>query len=184
MDAPGTERIATALGMAWVYYPAILHLRTKRDFGNAVLSRWPIEGDAKIELPHRSRYAGTQRIATAATVRVGRRLVRVYSTHLGTPADVSAGARRDQLRAIFADAAQFPVVIVGGDMNSSSVGDVALELGYSWPTRWIPRTTRLGRWDHLFLKGFGLAADSAAGAVLRGQGISDHHPIWAIGILR
>src|SRR3712207_1456288 len=45
MDAAGTQRIAHALGMWYVYYPAIFHLRTRRDFGNAVLSRWPIVGD-------------------------------------------------------------------------------------------------------------------------------------------
>src|SRR5687767_9964801 len=38
MDAIGTRRIAEALGMSYVYYPAIFRHRSARDFGNAVLS--------------------------------------------------------------------------------------------------------------------------------------------------
>ena len=71
MDSSGTERIANALGMWHVYYPAIYHRRTRRDFGNAVLSRFPIVEDRKIILPHASRYARTHRIATAATIQAG-----------------------------------------------------------------------------------------------------------------
>src|SRR5688500_8183310 len=49
MDAIGTRRIAHALGMSWIYYPAIFRHPTARDFGNAVLSRWSIVADSKIE---------------------------------------------------------------------------------------------------------------------------------------
>jgi endonuclease/exonuclease/phosphatase family metal-dependent hydrolase len=52
MDGEGTERVADALGFWYVYFPAIYHLRTHREFGNAVLSRWPIVEDRKILLPH------------------------------------------------------------------------------------------------------------------------------------
>src|SRR5262245_61890875 len=45
MDAPGTERLARELGYDYVYYPSALHPQTSRDFGNAVLSRWPIVSD-------------------------------------------------------------------------------------------------------------------------------------------
>src|SRR5690349_19001225 len=61
MDDEGTRRVAEAMHMRYVYYPAIRHYRTKRDFGNAILSAWPIENDAKVILPHTSRYARTQR---------------------------------------------------------------------------------------------------------------------------
>ena len=47
MDARGTRRIAEALGMSYVYYPAIFRRRSGKDFGNAVLSRWPITADRK-----------------------------------------------------------------------------------------------------------------------------------------
>jgi endonuclease/exonuclease/phosphatase family metal-dependent hydrolase len=183
MDAPSTQRIAEALGMAYVYYPAIYHKRAKHDFGNAVLSRWPIVEDAKLILPHPSRYAGTNRTATAATLRVGDTLVRVYSTHLGTPLDVRGSRRREQLRAIVADAARFPLVVIAGDLNDHDVGRVARDAGYAWPTESGPRTTRLGRWDHIFLKGLKAPETNASGTVLDAYRISDHRPVWALGIL-
>jgi endonuclease/exonuclease/phosphatase family metal-dependent hydrolase len=51
MDAEGTRRIAEALGMGWVYYPAAVHPKRGSDFGNAILSRWPIVADEKLMLP-------------------------------------------------------------------------------------------------------------------------------------
>jgi endonuclease/exonuclease/phosphatase family metal-dependent hydrolase len=184
MDAAGTQRVAHALGMWYVYYPVIFHRRTRRDFGNAVLSRWPIVDDAKLVLPHPSRYARTHRSATAATLRVGASRVRVYSTHLGTVADIGAGRREDQLRAILADAADHAVVVIGGDLNDATIGIVAEEAGYSWPTRDGPRTTRFGRWDHVFLKGLDSPDTAASGTVIDAHRVSDHRPVWAVGILR
>ena len=188
MDAAGTRRIAEALGMAWVYYPAIYRRPTRRDFGNAVLARWPIVEDAKLVLPHVSRYARTQRIATAATVRVGAGAdtarVRVYSAHLGTVLDVGAGARRDQLRAIVADAARYPRVILGGDMNSPDVGRVARDAGYAWPTAGFGATTPHGApLDHVFLRGLAPPGAAAAGVVTAHRRASDHDPIWAAAVL-
>jgi len=189
MDGDGTRRVAEALGMAYVYYPAIFRRPTRRDFGNAVLSRWPIEGDAKLVLPHVSRYARTQRIATAATIRVGDTTrVRVYSTHLGTVFDVGAAARRAQLRAILADAERWPRVVLGGDMNSEDVGRVAVAMGYAWPTERGPYTTpRRQRLDHVFLKGLATpngTAPAAAGVVSEIRGASDHFAVWVIAVLR
>jgi endonuclease/exonuclease/phosphatase family metal-dependent hydrolase len=184
MDADGTKRLAESLGLSYVYYPAIYHLRTKRDFGNAVLSRWPIVDDGKLTLPRVSRYAGTHRIATAATLRIGDALVRVYSTHLGTLADIGAAARAEQLRAIIDDAAPYRRVVIGGDMNAHAVGAVARQLGYSWPTERGPHTTRLGRWDHIFLKGLASPDSGGAGTVLDVRDASDHRPVWALAILR
>ncbi|HYD52324.1 MAG TPA: endonuclease/exonuclease/phosphatase family protein [Gemmatimonadaceae bacterium] len=178
MDADATRRVAEALRMGWVYYPALRHRRTGRDFGNAVLSRWPIVDDARLVLPHPSWYAGTHRIATAATVQVGATRLRVYSTHLGTPLDVTEWGRREQLRAIVAAAAPYPHVVIGGDLNSRRVGAVARDAGFAWPTERLGRTTRLGRWDHLFVRGLTLPARDAAGVVPRARGISDHHPVW------
>jgi endonuclease/exonuclease/phosphatase family metal-dependent hydrolase len=184
MDAAGTKRVADALGMWYVYYPAIFHRRTQRDFGNAVLSRWPIVDDAKLVLPHPSRYARTHRIAARATLRIGTARVRVYSTHLGTLADIGSGRRREQLRAILADAARHPFVVIGGDLNEANIGRVAEEAGYAWPTRDGPRTTRFGRWDHVFLKGLESPRAGASGTVLGARGISDHRPVWAVALLR
>jgi endonuclease/exonuclease/phosphatase family metal-dependent hydrolase len=182
MDAVGTQQVAAALGMWYVYYPAIFHRRTRRDFGNAILSRWPIVDDAKLLLPHPSRYAGTHRIAAAATVRVGLSRVRVYSTHLGTVADIGSARRRDQLRAILADAADHPLVVIGGDLNDATTARVARDAGYAWPTEHGPRTTRFGRWDHIVLRGFAGWDSVASGTVVDARGVSDHRPVWAVAV--
>jgi endonuclease/exonuclease/phosphatase family metal-dependent hydrolase len=174
MDDEGTRRVAEAMHMRYVYYPAIRHYRTKRDFGNAILSAWPIESDAKVILPHISRYAHTQRIATAATILVGNRRIRVYSTHLSTIADAGTSSRRNQLRTIAADAEGFPFVILGGDLNSRSAGESLPLVGYSWPTADGPRTTLGGRWDHVFLKGL----RASGSGIVDDRGASDHKAIW------
>jgi len=180
MDGPGATRIARALGMSAVYYPAIHRRRTRRDFGNAVLSRCPLTDGARIVLPHRSRYAGTQRIATAATLRVGDRAVRVYSVHLGTVADVSGGQRRAQLDAVLRDARRYPAAVVGGDMNTSDLDASARESGFAWITQRNGRTTRFGRWDHVLTHGLPVGDPPAAGVEPRGRVASDHAAIWAI----
>ncbi|HVF39882.1 MAG TPA: endonuclease/exonuclease/phosphatase family protein, partial [Gemmatimonadaceae bacterium] len=183
-DEVGTKRIADAFRMWHVYYPATLHLRTKRGFGNAVLSRWPIVEDSKIILPNVSLVGRTQRTATAATIQFGSDQVRVYSTHLSTPFDVTPGARRAQLRAILEDAKKFRAVVIGGDMNSGSIGEVARDAGYYWPTERGPRTTRGGRWDHIFLKGLKVPDGTSAGTINDVRGSSDHRPVWATALVR
>lgn len=183
MDEPGTRQVADALGMAYVYYPATFHLRTRRDFGNAVLSRWPIVDDAKVLLPHQGIFGKLQRTATGATIRVGGSLVRVYSVHLGTMANATAAARRAQLGAILADAEPHAHVVIGGDMNSHGIGRVCRERGYLWPTEHGPRTTRFGRWDHIFFKGLTNPVGASAGTVRDVRGASDHRPVWAVAAL-
>jgi endonuclease/exonuclease/phosphatase family metal-dependent hydrolase len=94
MDAEGTRRIAEALGMSWVYYPAVIHPKAARqDFGNAVLSRWPIVADEKVTLPHIGGIRHSQRIATAVTILVDTLKVRVYSAHLGTQSEIRPSKR-------------------------------------------------------------------------------------------
>jgi endonuclease/exonuclease/phosphatase family metal-dependent hydrolase len=178
MDADATARVARALGMWYVFYPATFHFRTRRDFGNAVLSRWPIVADEKLMLPNRSRYSNTLRTATAATLRIGTRLVRAYSTHLGTYADVDAEARAEQLRAVIADGARFDHVVIAGDMNQPGIGQVARAAGYLWPNQDAPRTSILGRLDHVYLKGFVTLDENGAGTISNVRGASDHLPVW------
>ena len=183
MDENGTRRIADTLGMWYVYYPAVFRFKTGRDLGNSILTRWPIVEDRKIVLPHLSRIVGSQRAATAATIRVGQALVRVYSLHLGTMAGLAPAARRDQLQAVLADAARYPRVVLGGDLNDPGIGRIARDMGYTWPTQRGPATTPVGRLDHILFKGFRSPDSAAAGTVLDNRGASDHLPVWAIGVL-
>jgi endonuclease/exonuclease/phosphatase family metal-dependent hydrolase len=184
MDEHGTWLIAEALDMFYAYYPAVLHRRTGRDFGNAVLSRWPIVEHERIVLPHVARFQRTQRTATAATIRVGIADVRLYATHLGTFFEIGPGARQEQLRAILDDAERFTHAVVGGDMNDSRIGPTAWQYGFTWPTQYGPRTTLFGRLDHIFLKNLPVPDSAAGGTVRDPRGASDHAPVWVRGILR
>ncbi len=188
MNAPGTQRIAEALGMNWVYYPVFVHPRAGGDMGNAVLSRWPIIADEKLMLPHIAGLRHAQRIATAATVMVGDVRVRVYSAHLGTPSDIRPSKRRDQARTIVADAAAYPLVIIAGDMNSHGIGKEFIANGFLWPTEHNGFTTAIFNWDHVFLKGFTVPTPTATapkvyGVVRDTLGTSDHDPVWAVAQL-
>jgi endonuclease/exonuclease/phosphatase family metal-dependent hydrolase len=180
MDESGVQRIAAALNAGYVYYPATEHPRTHRNFGNAVISRWPIEADRKIMLPHFASVGSTQRIAVGATLRVGSQDVRVYSVHLATLFGNGPTARREQLERVLADADSFPTVIIAGDFNSETVPQVAFDHGYAWPTRSLPHTNGFWTFDHVLIKGMPGAALAQAGTPVSSHGASDHRPVWAI----
>jgi endonuclease/exonuclease/phosphatase family metal-dependent hydrolase len=181
MHEGAVARIAGALGMGYVYYPAVVHPKFGRNFGNAILSRWPVEEDRKLVLPFLSRTRKTQRIAVSGTIRVAGVPVRVYTVHLATIFDNGAAAQREQVRAIVADAARYERVIVAGDMNGS--GSIAREFeraGYAWTTRAIGRTMKLWTVDHVFLRGLALTSPQHVGVVRDNHRASDHRPVWAV----
>lgn len=179
MDAPGVERIAQALGLAYVYYPAAVHPRVDKDFGNAVLVRGRIEEDHKLILPHAGRFGGMRRIAVAVTAQVGGRRLRIYSTHLGTPKDVSSAARKAQVAAILEDArdADAPVVVAGDCNARGGVAAAFQTAGFRWPTKDVGRTISLFSWDHVFVRGFDGERPLPSGAV-DSRGASDHRAVW------
>lgn len=175
MTAPATKFLADSLHMRFVYYPAIYNRIMRRDIGNAILSRWPITADSKLILPAKSRYAKTQRIATAATIRFNDRTIRVYSTHFGTPADLGWKGRVAQLQRILDDASSYQSVVIGGDMNSKDIGRVARDSQYVWPTDTIPSSNAFGRFDHFFVRRL---ITARTGTYRVPRTVSDHSPIW------
>ncbi|MGH9259886.1 MAG: endonuclease/exonuclease/phosphatase family protein [Acidimicrobiales bacterium] len=179
MDEPGVRAVADSLRMSWVYYPASRHPRTGRDFGNAVLARWPIADDRKIVLPHLARFRRSQRAAVGATVLVAGLPVRAYSVHLATVIGNGPTERREQLAAVLDDAAAFPAVVIAGDFNSETVPDYAAERGYAWPSRGLPHTNAWWTFDHVLLRGLALAGDGSIG-VRDAAGASDHKPVWVV----
>jgi endonuclease/exonuclease/phosphatase family metal-dependent hydrolase/membrane-associated phospholipid phosphatase len=180
VDAAATERIARSLGMEYVYYPATRHPKFGRDFGNAILTRWPIVEDRKLLLPHLGRFRHTVRTVTAVTITVNGNAVRVYSAHLGTAAEIGPRQKREQMQVIVDDAAAHARVVVLGDMNGHGVGKVLRAAGYQWPTEHNPKTISFGNWDHVFLKGIALAHDGAIGVVRDSRRASDHRAVWAV----
>ncbi len=180
MDEASTELVARALSMNYVYYPASVHPAAGKNFGNAVLSRWPLEDDVKLVLPHRGRIRKGMRIAVGATMRIpGQDPVRVYSVHLETPASISGKGRRDQAEVILADAAAHPRVIVAGDFNSRGILALFASRGYRWLTRRVGATISRFSWDHVAAKGFTLRECASVGALANAREISDHRPVWA-----
>jgi endonuclease/exonuclease/phosphatase family metal-dependent hydrolase len=179
MDARGVEAIARALHMNYVYYPISLNPKYGRDFGNALLSPWPIEDTRKVLLPHTSRFLKQGRAAVAARVRIADRVFQVYSVHLGAPLGTSPGNRGRQAGVVLADAGSFEgPVIVAGDFNSHSVGERFLARGFSWPTRNVGNSVRGFSFDHIFVRGLPVAG-TEAGVAREVKDASDHRPVWA-----
>jgi endonuclease/exonuclease/phosphatase family metal-dependent hydrolase len=180
MDAPGVEKVAAALHMNYVYYPVSLNPKYDRDFGNAILSPWPIEDSRKILLPHRGRVIKQGRAAVTARVRIAGETVQFYCVHLGSPLGTSPGNRRDQAEAVLADARRVEgPVIVAGDFNSHGLGDRFEAEGFSWLTRNVGSTVhRFFSYDHIFVRGLRLDA-THAGVAREVTNASDHRPVWA-----
>lgn len=182
MTAPGVAAVADALRMNSVYYPASRQPHGGADWGNAILSPWPLEDGRKILLPHWSRGTNRGRTATTARVRLPTGPVRVYSVHLGSPLGMGEGKRRDQAAVILADAeSSGEPVVVAGDFNSQGIGVLFLERGYCWPTRHIGPTVSRLSFDHVFGKGVCGAPEVLRAGVARDvKDASDHRPVWAV----
>jgi endonuclease/exonuclease/phosphatase (EEP) superfamily protein YafD len=179
MNAHGAAKIAAALGLHWVYYPAARHPSAGGDFGNAVLSRFPIAADHKVLLPGRSLPRGMARTATAADVVSPLGLLRVYSVHAETPVGLLPAARAAQVQAVCADASGFDgPIIVAGDFNARDLpGSVLPGCGFAWATRGSAPTVGPFAWDHVFARG--LPPASLSGVAVEGLKASNHAAVWA-----
>jgi endonuclease/exonuclease/phosphatase family metal-dependent hydrolase len=183
MDNTGADRIARALRLNYVYYPASIHPTDHKYFGPAILSRWPVEQSWKLLLPHEARFRHQRRTATGAIVRVGDQRVRVYAVHLETPVRISEAGREDQVQAILSDASGFDgPVVIAGDFNSYGVGPYLVRRGYRWLTSRVGSSISIFSWDHIFVRDLSPARPASAGVVREVRGASDHHPVWAVAV--
>jgi endonuclease/exonuclease/phosphatase (EEP) superfamily protein YafD len=184
MDGEGTDRIARALELRYVYYPGSVH-SSGRDFGTAVLSPWPIVADYKLLLPHADPFNNRRRIATVAIIDVLGQEIPTYSVHT-TVMTLGLAARLEQAETVLRDAADFPgAVVIGGDFNTGDpdsegqLVDLFAGHGMDWVTREVAATAEylgLGvRLDYIFSKHL---EPDAAGA-FDGDAGSDHRPVWA-----
>ena len=189
MDEPGLEQIARDLQLNYVYYPAAVESTYRKDFGNAVLSPWPIIHSQKLILPHISFSNRMKRVATRATVRIQGEELLSYSIHT-EPVFTLPKFKEDQCTYLLKDLdPKARRVIVGGDFNSfSQKGIEKMERHYQ--NAGFERASRgcgftFFRWglklspDHIFTKGFvvkdkGRLPEAAA---------SDHLPVWVRLIL-
>jgi endonuclease/exonuclease/phosphatase family metal-dependent hydrolase len=189
MDGAGVRIIADSLDLEYVYYPASVHRAHGRDFGNAVLSRWPIEDFRKILLPHSKPTDDQKRIAVGATVAAGDLRIRVFSVHTETfwmNYDKRLEQADSLVRAVSRD---YSHLVIAGDFNTpfgrnvkdieksfTASGFVRASSGVGWTARVLP----FGLWkmelDHIFVKGFEILG---AGKFEEGKA-SDHVPLWTI----
>ncbi|HEX9185498.1 MAG TPA: endonuclease/exonuclease/phosphatase family protein [Vicinamibacteria bacterium] len=181
MDPAGTDRLARALGFAYVYVPSAVHPVPKQDFGVALLSPWPLEEPRKLLLPHHNRFRKLRRSAAVATLRSPLGPVRVYGIHLESPAGAGDSVRRDQARAVLADAEGWAgPVLVAGDFNGRAGPRELASAGFSWATEAVKNTAGPFDFDHILARSLCLAAPGAAAAAEDETDASDHDPVWAV----
>lgn len=177
-DEEIVDRAARRLGGHYVYYPSMLHPLTGRNFGPAILSRWPIVDDGKVLLPGRGWTRGSRRIAVRATVLVRGLPLRVYSVHLSTMWEMLPRGQDAQAQAVADDAAASPhPVVIAGDLNRMGAGRVFARAGYHWLTRDVGPTHHVWSFDHVFLRGFEPRGVEAA-SVHAALATSDHRAVW------
>ena len=189
VDGEGVEKISREGKFNFVYFPASLHGKHDKDFGNAILSRWPIHDEQKIILPHEQPISKQLRIATAATVVIDTTRIRVYSVHTET-SWLGIDERIEQMDSILASVpAEFEHVVIGGDFNTVSAGTIRrveqrfTDAGFTRASRDVDFTAMEGPFglleldlDHIFVKGFRVLS---AGAGEKTE-VSDHLPLWLL----
>ena len=185
MDEEGTAAIADALSANYAYTSPAPHDHTGRDFGNAVVTPWPIRHSAEIPLPHQSSVNGQPRSATHALVRVDELDVSLYSVHTEIPS-LRLAKRIEQFDTVAADIRHrgHRHVVVGGDFNTvtsrgaralaASMGAAGLQRVSAEDSRSYRRLGRDLMLDHVFGAGFVVAS----AGVVPTTDASDHLPLW------
>ena len=187
MDEVSVEEVAQALRYNYIYYPASIHRRYARQFGNAILSRWPLSEPQKVILSDHFRGLKHNRIAVRALVNLGDQQVVAYSTHMDM-VWMLPGRSESQVEFLVRQVGkEKSAVIVGGDFNSwtqSSVDfldDLFGEIGVRRVSKEAgPTYETFGGWpltlDHIFTSEL---FTSKAG-VWQQTNASDHSPVWAL----
>lgn len=185
VDLAGVESIAHRLGYNYVFYPAVLSRRSRVEFGNAVLSLWPLTDPEKIVLPNAIPGWLESRNAARATISMGSREILVYSVHLDTTWIIPTWVQSHEQFLVEEIERGNKFIILGGDFNSWTSGSIKLlenglgkaglvriskGTGYTFEFSDLKLTL-----DHIFS---GEVVDFEAG-VYRQTNASDHYPIWA-----
>jgi endonuclease/exonuclease/phosphatase family metal-dependent hydrolase len=183
MDFRGVARVAESFAMNYVYYPAAIH--RGNDFGNAILSRWPLSDDQKTILPHKNTDR-THRIAVSSHVRIGDQNLLIFSVHLG----VTIGRRQrfEQLMTILNSVPDHSQkIIIAGDFNTLTSSHTRVvhkpfkERNFRHATTNVPWT--YSHWylwnkkavlDYIFVAGL----KPLSSGQIDDHTASDHLPIW------
>ena len=185
IDAAGVDTIAKRLHYNYVFYPAILDHHRRVEYGDAILSKWPLSNPTKSILPIFIPNWLESRISTSATILVDGKEITVYSTHLDITWMIF---RQGESQAEFLSRAaggKDGAIILGGDFNTwnpvsilnldeqmEKVGLERLSKGAGYTFEWAGLKFIL---DHIYSNA---ALDYQAG-VYRHTNASDHYPVWA-----
>ncbi|MBP9855078.1 MAG: endonuclease/exonuclease/phosphatase family protein [Candidatus Omnitrophica bacterium] len=186
MDEIGAEKIARTLNYNYIYYPAVFHPIPKQNFGNAILSKWPIISDSKIILSVDGDKK-LQRIAASATLDINGKKLMAFSVHMRI--SIKPFLRSIQTaRIVQSIPNDVDYVIVAGDFNTfTQMGYFAVvnqfeKNGFTLATKKIGWTFKY--WytankkftlDHIFTKGM----KTIDYGKVNNHSASDHIPIWA-----
>ncbi len=189
MNLEALKILALALNYNYIYYPSAIHPGNNKDFGQAILSRWPIQDDQKILLPFSfvDRYIKIQKCAIGAVIVINDQPIYIVSAHLGVL--ISAEHRKEQVRAILAALPPEPnKCIITGDFNTyaqmhtQAIIQPLEEAGFKLATKntgWTYKYWYLlnyrAKLDYIFYRNLELIQ---SGRVLNRR-YSDHFPIWA-----
>jgi endonuclease/exonuclease/phosphatase family metal-dependent hydrolase len=186
MDPSGVEKFAKTLKYNYVYYPATYYTIRKIDFGNAVLSKWPIKEHSKIILPHNDLVFSMGRAAVTGVIDISGNEILACSAH--TEFIQTPWRKKDQAAALAKNIdIGYDNIIIGGDFNtflpytknvfdkvfsdsgfvraSGNLGVTARESYLNWFTFEL---------DRIYSKGFNVVGSG----ILKSATASDHKPVW------
>jgi len=184
MDEAGVETIARSLKYNYVYCPASIHTHHDKNFGNAILSPWPLADPQKVRLPHQNPKNKQTRIAVRALATIDEFEIPVYSVHTET-VWLGPEQRKNQLDTLLRDIdGDSQYVIVGGDFNTFTAQSI-IDLENEFEQVGLERVSRGAGYtfehsnfgfslDHIFAKGFTLIDNGA----WSDTNASDHYPLW------
>jgi endonuclease/exonuclease/phosphatase family metal-dependent hydrolase len=152
------------------------------DTGVATLSRLPLSGAARIELPW-GECPWRPRLAVAASVPFGGRSLHVFNAHIDTHATVEGQLRQHRTVLALAARTSEPAVLLGDFNTLNDEGRHAARTllesnGYTTPMPTNTTTWRSGPIRHHFDWIFVRGARVLRWGVARVRGVSDHWPVW------
>jgi endonuclease/exonuclease/phosphatase family metal-dependent hydrolase len=185
INSDGVEMLAQYLQYNYIFYPAAFHRQRRQEYGNAILSKWPLSNPKKVVLPNWLPGWLQSRNAARAMTSIGNRDIAVYSVHLDTTWMIPQWViSQGDFLVNEVDKGRIPVIL-GGDFNTwtpgsiealeNGLGRVGLErltrgTGYTFEVSGLKLTL-----DHIFsVEGLIYQA-----GVYRQTDASDHYPLWA-----
>ena len=190
------RRLAEELGMYYAWAAPPLPNKSKgkeEETGVELLSPYPLTDVTRLVLPHAGP-GGRWRVALGATIKMGKRDVRVYSVHSETRIPVDQ--KIDQFRAVVDDLKRFPKstpAIVMGDFNSWEPETVKkvrkLFTGEGFATPFSDEDVTFKRnavvfdvtlkLDWVWLRGLRASSSGIDHSIT----VSDHYPLWTVAAL-